>query len=179
VIERVGGSKRAIYSHFGGKKELFTALVIETSSQVLTALSPSELTSRDLEGTLVAFGRQFLKVVMSPTALALYRTIVSEGTRFPDLAEAFFESGPGRAAARLAVVLDEFRGRREVDVEDSGRAAEHFIGMLRDDLYLRVVLGLRRPPSAAEIDVFVRQATTIFVEGCRTKSSKKQQPRRH
>jgi AcrR family transcriptional regulator len=57
VIERVGGSKRAIYSHFGGKKELLTALVIETSSQVLAALSPSELTSRELGGTLVAFGR--------------------------------------------------------------------------------------------------------------------------
>jgi AcrR family transcriptional regulator len=108
VIERVGGSKRAIYSHFGGKKELFTALVIETSSQVLAALSPSELTSRELGGTVVAFGRQFLKVVMSPTALALYRVIVSEGTRFPDLAEAFFESGPVQASARLAAVLDEF-----------------------------------------------------------------------
>jgi hypothetical protein len=70
--------------------ELFTALAIETSSHVLAALSPSELTSRKLEGTLVAFGRQLFKVVMSPTALALYRAIASEGTRFPDLAEAFF-----------------------------------------------------------------------------------------
>ena len=33
VIERVGGSKRAIYSHFGGKKELFAALVTEASSR--------------------------------------------------------------------------------------------------------------------------------------------------
>jgi AcrR family transcriptional regulator len=173
VIERVGESKRVIYSYFSGKKELFTALVIETSSQVLAALSPSELTSRELGGTLIAFGRQFLKVVMSPTALALYRAIVPEGTRFPDLAEAFFESGSVRAAARLAAVLDEFQGRREIDVEDSGRAAEHFIGTLRDDLYLRTVLGLRRPSSAAEIDISVRRATTIFVDGCRTKSSKK------
>src|SRR6185312_17205908 len=39
VIERVGGSKRAIYSHFGGKKELFAALVTEASNRALAALS--------------------------------------------------------------------------------------------------------------------------------------------
>ena len=31
VIERVGGSKRAIYSYFGGKKELFEAIVMQVS----------------------------------------------------------------------------------------------------------------------------------------------------
>lgn len=177
VIERVGGSKRAIYSHFGGKKELFTALVTEASSEALAALSPPELTSRDLEATLLAFGRRVLDAVMSPMTLALYRTIVAEGTRFPELAKAFFEGGPGRAAARLAVVLDEFQSRGDIDVEDSGRAAEHFIGMLRDDLHLRVVLGLRPAPNAAEIDLSVRQATTIFLNGCRPKPSKHGRPR--
>jgi hypothetical protein len=39
----------------------------------------------------------------------------------------------------LAGVLEEFRRRGEIKVEDSRRAAEHFIGMPRDDLHLRVV----------------------------------------
>lgn len=166
VIERVGGSKRAIYSHFGGKKELFEALVVEASSQALAALSPTELTARDLEGTLLEFGRRVLDVIMTPMTLALYRTIVAEGTRFPSLAKAFFEGGPGRAAARLAVVLEGFKAKGEIDLEDSGRAAQHFIGMLRDDLHLRVVLGLRPRPRSAEIELSVRQATQIFLNGC-------------
>jgi AcrR family transcriptional regulator len=143
VIERVGRAKRAIYGHFGGKKELFEALVIKASSQALDALSPTELTARDLEGTLLEFGRRVLDAVMTPMTLALYRTIVAEGTRFPSLAKAFFEGGPGRVAARLAVVLEGFQTKGEINLEDCGRAAEHFIGMLRDDLHLQVVLGHR------------------------------------
>ena len=98
VIERVGGSKRAIYSHFGGKKELFAALVTEASNRALAALSPEEVVGHDLESTLLAFGRRVIDAVMSPTTLALYRAIVAEGVRFPDLAHIFFERGPGRAA---------------------------------------------------------------------------------
>src|SRR3954454_12879423 len=73
VIERVGGSKRAIYSHFGGKKELFAAIVTENSSRALAALSPAEMRGRNLEDTLFSFGRKLLEVVMTPETLALYR----------------------------------------------------------------------------------------------------------
>src|ERR1700754_1673910 len=169
VIERVGGSKRAIYSHFGGKKELFAALVTEASNRALAALSPEEVVGHDLEGTLLAFGRRAIDAVMSPTTLALYRAIVAEGVRFPELAHIFFERGPGRAGTRLAAVLEGFRQRGEIEVEDCQRAAEHFIGMLRDDLHLRVVLGLRPPPGPVEKESSVRQVTHIFLDGCRPK----------
>jgi hypothetical protein len=66
-------------------------------------------------------------------------------------------------------VLDEFRERDEIDIKDTTRAAEHFIGMLRDDLHLKTVLGLRPPPGPAEIEVSVQQATRIFLDGCRPK----------
>lgn len=173
VIERVGGSKRAIYSHFGGKKELFAAIVTENSSRALAALSPAEMSGRNIEDTLLAFGRKLLEVVMTPTTLALYRVIVAEGARFPELSQAFFDEGPGRAAARLAAVLDGFQERGEVDIKDTTRAAEHFIGMLRDDLHLKAVLGLRPPPKPAEIEASVREATNIFLNGCRPKRTNK------
>ena len=180
LIERVGGSKRAVYSHFGGKKELFTALITDASSRALAALAPEEIATRDLESTLLAFGRQVSDVLMSPMTLGLYRIVVAEGIRFPDLARAFFDGGPGRANTRLAGVLEQFRQNGEIEVADSRRAAEHFIGMLRDDLHLRVVLGLRPPPDAAEVDLSVRQAVAIFLDGCRTKAARgrRQQQRR-
>lgn len=169
VIEKVGGSKRAIYSHFGGKKELFAAIVTENASRALAALSPVEMRGRNLEDTLVLFGRRYLEILMTPATLALYRTIVAEGVRFPELSQVFFENGPGRSAARLATVLEEFREKGELDIKDIARAAEHFIGMLRDDLHLKTVLGLRPPPGPAEIEASAQQATRIFLDGCRPK----------
>lgn len=167
VIERVGGSKRAIYSYFGNKKELFTAIVTEVSNRALAALAPEEIAGHGVEDTLLAFGRRVVEVVLSPRTVALYRVVVAEGARFPELAQAFFESGPGRASIRLAQVLEEFQKRGEIELADRRRAAEHFIGMLRDDLHLRVVLGLRPPPDLQEAEQTVRQAVRIFLDGCR------------
>jgi AcrR family transcriptional regulator len=166
VIERAGGSKRAVYSYFGGKEKLFAAIMSEVSGQALAALPPGEVQTHDLEATLMAFGRQVVAVMMSPTTLALYRVVVGESARFPELGQAFLESGPGRAGIRLAEVLEEFRMRDGNGVEDPARAAEHFIGMLRGDLHQKVVLGVRPPPDEAEIERFVAEVVKIFLYGC-------------
>ena len=167
VIARVGGSKRAIYSHFGGKKELFEAIVQRVSSHPLAAIAPGLVEGRDIEDALVDFGKRAVTALMTPSTLALYRLVVAEGARFPELARAFFENGPGRASHGLATALEAFARRGELDLKSARLAAEHFIGMLRDDLHLKVVLGVREPPSAAEINRTVREAVRIFLNGCR------------
>jgi AcrR family transcriptional regulator len=178
VIDRVGGSKRAIYSYFGGKKELFEAIVMQVSGRALAALDPDTAVLRDAEATLLDFGMRGLTNVMSPTTIAFYRLVVAEGARFPDLAQAFFAAGPGRASAGLAKALREFDRKGELEVADCQRAAEHFIGMLRDDLHLKVVLGLRPPPGPREIEETVRHAVDIFLDGCRPGDAPRGRPRK-
>jgi hypothetical protein len=39
--------------------------------------------------------------------------------------------------------------------------------MIRDNLHLRVVLGLRKPPSAAEAQAAVDSAVEVFLNGVR------------
>src|SRR3546814_7665339 len=88
-----------------------------------------------------------------------------EALRFPELAKDFFDKGPGRASDRLAEVLAEARDRGEIDLDDCHAAADHFVGMFRDNLHLRVVLGLRPPPSPAEAEAAVTSAVGIFLHG--------------
>src|SRR5260370_30695207 len=100
---------------------------------------------------LLDFGRRVLGLLTEPTSVVLYRAIVAEGTRFPDLVATFFEHGPGRASAHLAQVLDEFARRGMLQLTDSQLAAELFVGMLLRDLRLRVPLALRPQPADAHI----------------------------
>jgi AcrR family transcriptional regulator len=178
VIERVGGSKRAIYSHFGGKKELFAAIAARLSARPLAALESEEVSGRDVESTLLDFGTRVLALLMLPKTLALYRLVVAEGIRFPDLARAFFDGAPGRASEGLAAALERFARRGEIKCPHHRLAAEHFIGMLRDDLHLRVVLGLRPPPSQVEVDRAVREAVRIFLHGCQPALRSRKGPKR-
>jgi AefR-like transcriptional repressor, C-terminal domain len=102
---------------------------------------------------------------MSPGLIGVYRSIMPEALRFPELAKAFYEKGPGRASGRLAEVLEAARDRGEIQLDDCRWAADHFVGMFRDNLHLRVVLGLCPPPSPAEADAAVISAVGIFLHG--------------
>jgi len=165
IIERIGGSKRNIYSEFGNKEGLFTTLVSESADAALSALSVEQFSGKDLSEILLEFGRRLLEIYMSPRLIGVYRSIMSEAIRFPELAKAFYQKGPGRASDRLAEVLEEARDRGDIQLDDCHAAADYFVGMFRDNLHLRVVLGLRPPPSPAEAEAAVTSAVGIFLHG--------------
>ena len=165
IIERVGGSKRTIYSEFGNKEGLFTALVSEGANKALAALAVEEIGGRNLRETMLEFARRLVEVYMSPTMIGVYRAIMAEALRFPELARAFYDRGPGRAAIRLAEVLEEAKDRGEIDVNDCRMVTDQFAGMLRDNIHLQVVLGLRPPLSHDEMEKAAQSIVGIFLDG--------------
>jgi AcrR family transcriptional regulator len=167
IIERAGGSKRNIYDEFGNKQGLFSAIVKQSADRVLSTLVIEQTECHDLRATLTAFGLHLMRVYMSPTLIGIYRIAVTEANRFPDLVKSFYEQGPGRATSRLAEVLEAANKRGEIRTNDCSRAADHLVGMIRDNLHLRVVLGLRKPPSAAEAQAAVDSAVEVFLNGVR------------
>ena len=167
IIERAGGSKRNIYSEFGNKDGLFTAIVAENVEQVLSALSIEDPDASDLRKTLVRFGSRLLDIYMSPAVLGIYRIVITESARFPDLVQKFYDQGPGRASAKLAEVFEAARRRGDIRVGDCVEAADHFVGMVRGNLHLQVALGLRPPPGEHEARRIIGSAVDIFLDGVR------------
>lgn len=165
IIAKVGGSKRTIYSYFGNKEQLFTAVVEEITHRAMGRFTIDDIANVNLETALYNAGHRYLEVVMSPQALQLYRIVVGEGTRFPGIAAVFFENGPGKASAALAHILQEGADAWGIPKHSATKLAEHFIGMIRDDLHLKVVLGLSNPPTAAEARSSVRAAVDVFLYG--------------
>lgn len=165
IIAKAGGSKRTIYSYFGKKDQLFTTVIKEITGRVMGPFPAANIAGADLDTVLYRSGSHYLDAVMSPEALQLYRIVVGEGARFPGVARAFFENGPGRASAALASILEEGADNWGIPKRSAAKLAEHFIGMIRDDLHLKVVLGLCDPPTPAEARSSVRDAVDVFVYG--------------
>jgi len=165
IIAEAGGSKRDVYSEFGGKEGLFAAIVRDNLNAALGTLAPDTDESKSLRATLLDFGTGLAEVLMTPTGLNLYRIIVSEGTRFPALAKLFYDSGPGLVAGRLAEVLERRRAAGEIDVADCEAAADQFVGMIRGNLHLSVILRIRSAPKADELQAFVAKAVATFLGG--------------
>ncbi len=167
VIEKVGGSKRAIYSHFGGKDDLFAAMMANLSESALQAIASAEekVAGDDVRVSLTKFARAVMRILMDPRTVALYRLIVSESARMPDLAEVFLANGPRRAASALAQLLQRYADAGALTISSAEEAAEHFIGMLRDDVYLEVLLGVRAPLGEKARNARVTQVVDIFLDG--------------
>lgn len=170
IIARAGGSKRNIYSEFGNKEGLFSAIVRQNADEALATLSIDVLGDLSLQESLTTFGRHLMEVYMSPAVIGVYRIVVTEANRFPDLVRTFYEQGPGRTTNRLVEVLEAARTRDLVRFDDCHLAAGHFVGMIRDNLHLQVVLGLREPPTEAEIETAVASAVDVFLNGIGTDS---------
>jgi AcrR family transcriptional regulator len=169
VIEKVGGSKRAVYSHFGGKDDLFAAMVTGLSEAALQAIpNAEEDAGSDVRASLMQFGRAVMQVLMDPRTIALYRLVVSESARMPALATAFLKNGPGRAASGLAQLLERYADAGVLTIANPAEAAQHFMGMLRDDSHFEVVLGIRAPLAEREWNARVTQVVDIFLDGTRT-----------
>lgn len=171
IIKRVGGSKRTIYNEFGSKEGLFAAMIADsvskTSEGVILQLLLDKEKGVSVRQALVDYAAKVMTITNAPRVVALYRTVIGEANRFPLLAKAFYDSGPGRTIGRFVELLEYYRDRGELAVENCGVAAEQFGGLIRDSLYYAVLLGVRPPLSAEEIEERAEAAVDLFLNGLR------------
>lgn len=161
IVQRAGGSKATLYRHFPSKAELFAAIIQTLVEQMIAPIDRREVhPAGGLAATLADFGRTYLDVLLEPQSLALYRMVMGEGARFPDLGRVFFDQGPGRVAQRLA---DHLRGCGWGSAEVSPESlAREFLSLVRADLHLRALLGVG-VADAAQRTRAVARAVAVFL----------------
>ncbi|BAE52967.1 TetR/AcrR family transcriptional regulator [Paramagnetospirillum magneticum] len=159
VAAGAGVSKATIYAHFEGKDQLFAAIMHRRCEASFVFASPDE--SFDAVRTFTTYAERLLTLLMTPDALALYRVVVAESARTPELAQAFYDTGPtrGKTAISASVVRLQERGELVAEV-DPLVIADQFIGMLRAETYHRALLGL---PSGRSIGDTVAHAVQTLI----------------
>ncbi|MBP0491856.1 TetR/AcrR family transcriptional regulator [Pararoseomonas indoligenes] len=163
VAKEAGVSKATLYAYFSGKEALFAAIVGERCTAIASESEEMASHADSTDGALRELGRVWIRFLMSPQSLAIHRTVIAECTRFPDLAQAFYESGPGRGRAWLGRRLGEAQqqGKLRADA-DPLVAADHLVGLIRGDLYMQAMLGGPVPDEAA-MDAVVDSAVDVFL----------------
>jgi len=155
-------SLRTIYNQFGGKAGLFGALIRRCSDQFIESLSDD----CPLEEALVVFGRQFLYRITRPDVMRMRAILIGESPRFPDLAIQFYEQGPRRTLDHLTQFFSRQQQAGRIASTPPDFLADQFISALRGERMQRLQLGLEPTPDEAEIDAWVRQAISLFLQGC-------------
>jgi AcrR family transcriptional regulator len=164
-------SKQTVYKHFADKQTLFTELVTSTVRDASDAVHAEVLDlqdSGDIEADLLDLARRQLDRALQPKVLQLRRLVIGEAGRFPDLGRTFYELGPGRTMAGLAMVFGELAERGVLAVDDPALAAEHFNWLVMSvPLNQAMLLGDDEPMDAAGLDRCAEAGVRVFLAAYR------------
>lgn len=168
IARRAGVSKATVYSHFDSKPGLFGAIVQHRCERTMSAML-TDMSDAPVAETLTAVGRQYLDVLMMPGSLPLYRVVLAEAPRFPELGRIFYEAGPDRCAVALGDYLKVLHDRGVLDVPEPRWAAEQFLGAVLGQVHIRMLLMVAgEAPGPEERARYVATAVSTFLNGRRS-----------
>lgn len=165
IVKGAGGSPDTLYQYFGDKEGLFNAIVQSIAVKVNAAFDKRGAFDREPDQALLAFGQNYMKVMMGKQALAFFRIVMAEAARFPELGAKVYKIGPGATATRLANYLSLQVERGRLDIAEPDLAARHFLEIIKGDLHLRALYMPDNVPTHEEIDHCVRLAVSTFLRG--------------
>lgn len=156
-----GASKETIYRHFGCKDALFSEVMRRRSARVMSAGEDGALCGSPPQ-VLSNLALNLLHLLTSDESLGLYRVVVAETPREPELGRIFYSQGPGRLLAQLADYLRQAEQKGALRVPDPERAASLFIGAVVA-LHQIQCVAARASFSEAEFQAHANEAVALFL----------------
>ena len=160
VADGAGVSKMTLYRHFEDKEELFLAMFFEQCmrSRDRATVEPGREVPQAI-AALEEFARGFVRAFTDPRMLSLFRMLIGETGRFPELGKTFYDHGPRQEIADIEVILSGLLPPREV----RGRA-EAFFYLALGDAYHRLLLGcFPGEASAGTFEAQIREAARLVL----------------
>ena len=155
-------SKQTVYNHFGSKEELFAAMVRYFVDQKLMVFSEAAKSGKP-EETLRTIAHQFLDHGAAEQRVAMYRVLMAEAPRVPELGDIFYSAGPAVVRKYLADYLAEQHARGILRVDNPMLTAEQFFGML-NGCQLKAQLGIEPLPDKRAIDAYIDHAVMLMMK---------------
>ncbi|AXI44859.1 TetR/AcrR family transcriptional regulator [Sulfitobacter sp. SK012] len=163
-IARVANvSKATLYKYFPDKRILFMEVAnVECQRQARAVLDRVDMAAEP-RGVLGQTGRHFLGFITSKLGQQIFRICVAESDRFPELGQQFYNSGPATMRREMACYFEASEARGELKIEDRELAAEQFAELCKAELWAKLVFGVTKTVTQAEIDRVVDSAVETFM----------------
>ncbi len=166
IINEAGGSRRSIYNEFGNKQGLLMAVI---QRQVTLQAETLTLIDRELspESALNDVCFRFVQGMLSVTIRSLFRLVVQQAIKLPELGEIIYQKGPMAGVLPLADYLENLVEQQILTIEDSHFSAQMLLEMAKGPLHTRTLLLPHKEVSDDEIKQQVHKAVAIFLKAYR------------
>jgi len=144
IAKRAGVGRQTVFNRFADKESLFTATLEGVFRAVGTDPTRRRQARTDAEAGLARVGREVLASFASPASIALARTVVSEGSTFPEIIREFDKSIFSRAIDHIATYLRTLRHGPKT-MPEARLVGKQYVGMIGVDPIFRPLLGMSPP----------------------------------
>jgi AcrR family transcriptional regulator len=171
IAAKAGVAKQTVYAHFSNKRDLFVAMVSALSNQASDRVHvgvPEFREGDDLNRYLTDYAVRQLQVVLTPRIVRLRRLVIGEVSRFPELGEALYSGGPGRAISSLAATFERIAACRVLAIRNPSLAASQFNWLVMSaPLNGAMLLGDDAIPSKSELQRHAAESVQLFLAAYR------------
>jgi AcrR family transcriptional regulator len=164
MIQRAAAvSKATVYACYPNKEALFAAVIERECQRMMDGIRALDGAGQPLRPALSEMGRAYLSMLLSPNGLALYRVVVADAPRFPELGRLFFQTGPQQVVAIVTRLLCRAADSLDLSTIGAAEAAKLFLSLLRNEAQLELLTHPTAQTSAAGIDRLVELAVGTFL----------------
>jgi AcrR family transcriptional regulator len=163
IAARLGGSKGTLYNYFKSKEELFEAQVRDQCEAAAGRLLNAIAGDAPPEQALTEFGCDYLQHLYSEKTVKLFRIVVAEAQRIPELARLFWDVGPAQGRKGLADYFAAAQANGALEVADCGLAADQFLNLCKGTKHLQFLLNLIPAITTEEVREQIEQAVQAFM----------------
>ncbi|MDB5378551.1 MAG: TetR family transcriptional regulator [Rubritepida sp.] len=167
VAQRAGVSTKTMYRLIPTKAELFRSVVSERISRFILALDAAAYATLPIEEALERVVLAFGTLTLDEETIALYRLVLGESDRFPEIAATFYDSAVHRTTEAMEGWLRVQCGRDLIALDDVPMATGMLRGMMIMEPQRAVMMGLQAAPDSAEIAARAGACARLFLDGCR------------
>jgi AcrR family transcriptional regulator len=165
IVKRAGGSLSTLYAQFGGKKGLFEAMIDARVTELTEQMHIELAAHAPLREGLRRIGEAFLFRQLQAESLDVFRLMVAQAKKFPELAETWGKRAPEAVRRALAEYLMDRARAGEIRIANPDLAAAVFFDLVRARIQFRALLMPSYQPTDSEVRETVDRAVKVFLGG--------------
>ena len=163
IAREAGVSKATLYSYFPDKRLLFTE-ICNSECRRQTAAAEAEMDyTAPVEGLLAFAAERIAGFLMSDFGRNMFRLVVAESSRFPEIGRAFYKNGPGLIHDRLVHHMRHMADKGLLRIDDFDLAAAQFAQLCKAHIHEKLIFGMADEITPEDVQRTVTGAVELFL----------------
>lgn len=163
IARAAGVSKATLYSYFPDKRLLFLEICNRECRRQTEEAEAAMDYSAPVEAMLTFAAERITGFLVSDFGRNMFRLVVAEGQRFPDIGRAFWRNGPGLIHDRLVHHMRHMVQMGLLRIEDYDLAADQFAQLCKAQIHDKLIFGLADEITPEDVRKSVTGAVEMFM----------------